>query len=193
LELFNLKRLPRVTLYFRSGKLNCVHLGSKPVDTLQARSIIGELIEARKGSFEFIPGATPKVCPEVLDWSVDRLLISVTTTSDEYAQVADRLPHPETVFKLTYIAVPDDTRLSDFWKRAHAYLQEGASAQQLANQLGMPVDHTRFYLLKLQQLGAVAAHRAHRTRRANGRGGVAARLLGTLKRRFFGEGNAWSH
>jgi len=193
LELFNLKRLPRVTLYFRKGKLTCVHLGNKPVDALQARSVIGELIEARKGSFEFIPNSRPKLCPEVLGWSVDRLLISVSTTYDEYAQVADRLPHPDTVFKLTHIAVPDDTRLSDFWKRAHPYLQVGASARDLAGRLGMPVDHARFYLLKLQQLGAVAAHRAHRARPAGRRAGVAARLLGSLKRRFFGEGNAWSH
>jgi len=193
LELFNLKRLPRVTLYFRKGKLNCVYLGNKPVDSLQARSVIGELIEARKGSFEFIPNSRPPACPEVLGWPVDRMLISVTTTYDEYAQVSDRLPHPETVFKLTHIAVPDDTRLSDFWKRAHIYLQEGASAQQLSAKLGMPVDHTRFYLLKLQQLGAVAAARAHAPQKQERRAGVAARLLGSLKKRFFGEGSAWSH
>ncbi len=193
LELFNLKRLPRVTLYFRKGQLICVYLNNKPVDALQARSVIGELIEARKGSFEFIPNARPKACPEVLGWPVDRMLISVTTTSDEYAQVADRLPHPETVFELTHIAVPDDTRLSDFWKRAYIHLQEGASGQQLAARLGMPVDHARFYLLKLQQLGAVAAVRARRPERQQQRAGVAARLLGSLKKRFFGEGSAWSH
>jgi len=193
LELFNLRRLPRVTLYFRKGRLNCVYLGSKPVDALQARSVIGELIEARKGSFEFIPNAQPRVCPEVLGWPVDHLLISVTTTSDEYAQLADRLPHPETVFELTHIAVPDDTRISDFWKRAHIYLQEGASAQQLATKLGMPVDHARFYLLKLQQLGAVVAVRASQKQKRERRAGVAARLLGSLKKRFFGEGSAWSH
>jgi len=193
LELFNLKRLPQVTLYFRKGQLHCVHLGNKPIDALQARSVIGELISARKGSFEFIPGAMAKSCPDVLDWPVDRILISITTTFDEYAQVADRLPHADTLFKLTHITVPDDTRLSDFWKRAHIYLQEGVSAQQLANKLGMPVDHTRFYLLKLQQLGAVAAGRAHKTQRQERRAGVAARLLGSLKKRFFGEGGAWSH
>jgi len=193
LELFNLKRLPQVTLYFQKGKLNCVYLGNKPVDALQARSVIGELINARKGSFEFIPGARAKVCPELLGWPVDRMLISVTTTYDEYAQVSDRLPHPETVFKLTHIAVPDDTRLSDFWKRAHIYLQNGISAKDLASKLGMPVDHARFYLLKLQQLGAVSAARAHNAPEKKRRTSAAARLLGSLKKRFFGEGSAWSH
>ncbi len=193
LELFNLKRLPHVTLYFRKGKLDCVYLGNRPVDALQARSVLGELIEARKGSFEFVPNARLGRCPELLGWPVDRMLISVTTTYDEYAQVADRLPHPETVFKLTNMAVPDDTRLSDFWRRAHIYLQEGASAQQLAAKLGMPVDHARFYLLKLQQLGAVTAARAHATKRKKQQAGVAASLLGSLKKRFFGEGSAWSH
>jgi len=192
LELFNLKRLPQVTLYFQKGKLNCVYLGSKPVDALQARSVIGELINTRKGSFEFIPGARAKGCPEMLGWPVDRLLISVTTTFDEFAQLSDRLPHPETVFKLTHIAVPDDTRLSDFWKRAHIYLQTGTSAKELASKLGMPLDHTRFYLLKLQQLGAVSAARAH-TPKKKQRTSAAARLLGSLKKRFFGEGSAWSH
>jgi len=194
LEIFNLKRLPRVTLYFRKGRLHCVYLGNKPVDTLQARSVIGELINARKGSFEFIPRAQPATCPNVLGWPVDRMLISVTTTYDEYAQVADRLPHPDTVYQLTHIAVPDDTRISDFWKRAHIYLQEGASAQQLATNLGMPVDHARFYLLKLQQLGAVAPARAHaKQQKKSQRSGIAAKLLGSLKKRFFGEGSAWSH
>jgi len=193
LEIFNLRRLPRVTLYFRDGKLYCVYLGNKPVDALRARSVVGELINARKGSFEFIPKAAPGVCNDALGWSVDRMLISLTTTYDEYAQVADRLPHPETVYRLTHMAVPEDTRISDFWKRAHIYLHEGASAQQLAVKIGMPVDHARFYLLKLQQLGAVAPSRAHAQQRKAQRTGIAARLLKSLKRRFFGEGNAWSH
>lgn len=193
LEIFNLKRLPRVTLYFRAGRLHCVYLGDKPVDSLQARSVIGELIEARKGSFEFIPGARPAACGRPLGWPVDRMLISVTTTYDEYAQVADQLPHPETVFTLTHIAVPDDTRISDFWKRAYVYLQEGASAQKLSQKLGMPLDHCRFYLHKLRQLGAVAPARATaQQKKKPQRAGVAARLLSSLKRRFFGEENAWS-
>jgi len=193
LELFNLKRLPQITLFFQKGKLICVYQGNKPVDALQARSIIGELIDARKGGFEFMPKAKPKSCPEALNWPVDRLLISITTTSDEFAQLADRFPHPETVFKLAKDTAPDDTRLADFWKQTHEYLKKGTSAQSLAGRLGMPLDHTRFYLLKLQQLGAVTAVRNSQEKPSTKRTGAAARLLKSLKKHFFGEDGAWSH
>jgi len=192
LEIFNLKRLPRVTLYFHSGKLQCVYLGNKPLDSLQARSVISELVAASNGSFEFIPEIRPPTCDQPLGWSIDRMLISVAATLDEYAQVVDRLPHPETVFSLTHITVPDDTRISDFWKRAYIYLQEGISAQELSEKLGMPLDHCRFYLHKLRQLGAVAPVRFEARREKPQHAGVAARLLTSLKKRFFGEDNAWS-
>ncbi len=194
LEIFNLERHPGVTMYFNEGMLTCLYLGNKEADALLARSIVGEILGARKGAFEFLPQARPRRCSQLLNMRVDRLLVSVTTTQDEFAQVREQLPHPKTVFKIAGQTAPQDSRISDFWQKARSHLQAGASSEQLAGDLGMPLDHVRFYLHRLRQLRAVEPVRA-RPKTVPASGSAASRLLGALKRRFFGtdKGRVWSH
>jgi|GEM_PF-148152 len=195
LEIFNLERHPGVTIYFDEGMLTCLYLGNKEADALLARSIVGEILGARKGAFEFLPQARPRRCSQLLNMRVDRLLVSVTTTQDEFAQMREQLPHPKTVFRITEQAAPQDSRISDFWQKARSHLQAGASSEQLAGDLGMPLDHVRFYLHRLRQLRAVKPVRVRPKAAAPSSRSTASRLLGALKRHFFGtnKGKVWNH
>ena len=190
LEVFNLERHPRVTLYFRGGRLQCLYLAGRPADPLVARSAISALVSARRGSFEFVPGATPPRCPQPLAWALDHLLLATVTVQDEITALKRQLPHPETIFRRAGNGTPGDERLADFWARAYEPLATGASARALAARLGMPLEQVQYYLLKLRQSGHV---QPLRVREPGARGkGLAARLLGSLKRRFFGDGRVWN-
>ncbi|WP_293171603.1 DUF4388 domain-containing protein [Oceanithermus sp.] len=194
LEIFNLERQPRVTLYISKGTLYCLSVGGRPVDTLQARSVVGELMNARRGSFEFLPGARARRCEERLDLRMDRLLVALTSTQDEFMMAREHLPHPDTVFRAVGEGGPEDGRLEDFWGRARDRLAAGASAQTLAAELDMPLDHVRFYLYKLRQAGNVEPVRVRATRPSGDRSQLASRLLNSLRRRFFGQkrDGAWN-
>ena len=195
LEIFNLERHPRVTLYVSKGTLHCLYVGGRSVDALKARSVIGVLMNARRGSFEFLPGARVRRCDDQLSMRMDRLLVALTSTQDEFASAREHLPHPDTAFKTTSSTGPEDGRIRDFWQRARGMLAEGASARTLASQLGMPLDHVRFYLYKLRQSGIVEPMRVRASNNnSSGRARLASRLLGSLKRRFFGQKDgAWNH
>ena len=191
LEVFNLEQHPRVTLYFQRGLLQCLHIGSRPADPLQARSTVSRLVNAGRGSFEFVPGAVPRRCTQPLGWPLDRLLLATVTVQDEIGELERQLPHPETIFALVRQADPEDGRLTDFWKRSRDLLEQGASAKELAAKLGMPLDHAQYYLLKLRQLGLLQPVRK-RARRSGSPAATASRLLGALKRHFFGGERAWN-
>ncbi|WP_457637772.1 DUF4388 domain-containing protein [Oceanithermus sp.] len=182
LEIFNLDGLPRVTLCVDSGRLVSLELGGKHVDEVQVHSVMNELMNAKRGSFEFIPGVSPRVRRRP-GWSLDRLMLSVVTVADEIQAAEKDLPHPDTVFKLVSQEGPEDSRVADFWAQARRMLAEGASSRQISQRLGVPLSHAGFYLLRLRQAGLIEPVRAaSRPARAS----VVGRLLGSLKRRFFG-------
>jgi len=185
LEIFNLDGLPRVTLYVESGRLTSVLLSDKPVDEIKMRSVIGALMNAKRGSFEFIPGVTPKE-RHPTGWDLDRLMLAVTTIADEMMVAEDNLPHPDTVFRLITNIKPGDDRVADFWDRAREMLIAGSSSRQISQRLGVPLDQAGFYVLKLRQAGLVEPVRAMSAGSVTGKRGLAGRLLGAIKRRFWG-------
>ncbi len=185
LELFNLPGKPRITLYVARGVLRAVYLNDRPTDALQARSVLGDLMQARRGGFEFIPGARPHRSGRELNWPLDSLMVALITFNDEVSAAAADLPHPDTVFRFTRLPSADDPRLREFWNAAHGYLVAGASARQLSEKLGIELDLVRFYLHRLRQLGAVEPVRA-RTGRSPSHRSAAQKLLSALRRRFFG-------
>ena len=184
LEIFNLEDMPHVTLYVEGGRLVALYMGGKPVDDVQVRSIVGSLMNAKRGSFEFIPGVSPRA-RHAQGWNLDRLLLAVSTIADEMAVSENNLPHPDTVFKAVHDVRPGDGRMTDFWRRAKRFLLEGVSVRDLSLELGVPVNHAAFYLHKLRGAGAVEPVRVAGFGRP-ARSGVASRLLGALRRRFFG-------
>ncbi len=183
LEIFNLDGQQPVTLYVDGGRLVALYVGGKPVEDIVVRSVMNSLMAAKRGSFEFVPGVSPRH-RHPNGWDLDRLMLSVVTIADEMEEAESRLPHLETVFRLSSPLAPDDVRVHDFWERARHMLASGASAKELSHRLGLSPKQTGFYLLKLRQAGLIEPVRVSSRRRS--RPGLAGKLLGALKRRFIG-------
>jgi hypothetical protein len=153
------------------------------LDPLKARSALLELAFAGRGAFEFTPVEPPKGSP-LLNWPIDRVLLSVTTIHDELASYNSLLPDPKTRFQVAALEVWLEEPLYSFWERAKPLLQTGASAEDLASRLRLPLDEVRYYLHKLRLAGKVAPVRAYEeTRKDEERQGLFRRLLAALRGR----------
>jgi hypothetical protein len=153
------------------------------LDPLKARSTLLELASAGRGAFEFTPVEPPKGSP-LLNWPIERVLLSVTTIHDELASYNSLLPDPKTRFQVAALEVWLEEPLYSFWERAKPLLQTGASAEDLASRLRLPLDEVRYYLHKLRLAGKVAPVRAYEeTRKDEERQGLFRRLLAALRGR----------
>jgi hypothetical protein len=153
------------------------------LDPLKARSTLLELASARRGAFEFTPVEPPKGSP-LLNWPIERVLLSVTTIHDELASYNSLLPDPKTRFQAAALEVWLEEPLYSFWERAKPLLQTGASAEDLASRLRLPLDEVRYYLHKLRLVGKVAPVRAYEeTRKDEEKQGLFRRLLAALRGR----------
>ena len=136
----------------------------------------------RKG-YEFTPVEPPKGSP-LLNWPIERVLLSVTTVHDEIASYNGLLPDPRTRFQVAALEVWLEEPLYSFWERAKPLLQAGASAEDLASRLRLPLDKVRYYLHRLRLAGKVAPVRAYEeTRKDEARQGLFQRLLAALRGR----------
>ena len=153
------------------------------LDPLKARSTLLELASAGRGAFEFTPIEPPKGS-SLLNWPIERVLLSVTTIHDELASYNSLLPDPKTRFQVAALGVWLEEPLYSFWERAKPLLQTGASAEDLASRLRLPLDEVRYYLHKLRLAGKVAPVRAYEeTRKDEERQGLFRRLLAALRGR----------
>ena len=153
------------------------------LDPLKARSTLLELASAGRGAFEFTPVEPPKGSP-LLNWPIERVLLSVTTIHDELASYNSLLPDPKTRFQVAALEVWLEEPLYSFWERAKPLLQTGASAEDLASRLRLPLDEVRYYLHKLRLAGKVAPVRAYEeTRKDEEKQGLFRRLLAALRGR----------
>jgi len=153
------------------------------LDPLKARSALLELASAGRGAFEFTPVEPPKGSP-LLNWPIERVLLSVTTVHDELASYNSLLPDPKTRFQVAALEVWLEEPLYSFWERAKPLLQTGASAEDLASRLRLPLDEVRYYLHKLRLVGKVVPVRAYEeTRKDEERQGLFRRLLAALRGR----------
>ncbi|TFU27777.1 DUF4388 domain-containing protein [Thermus tengchongensis] len=153
LEIWNLKGIPPTTIYLKPGHIRSLDQNGKPLDPMAAKATLQALLQAREGSFEFLPGAKPKHKVR-LGWPVEKVLLSIITLQDELDRYRPHLPHPEARFELAGSS-PEDPRFKDFFRLALPYLKRGVSPQELAQALRLPLDQVRFYLYRLQLLGAV--------------------------------------
>ncbi|WP_460414596.1 DUF4388 domain-containing protein [Thermus oshimai] len=149
-----------LTLVLDRGTLQEVREGGRPLDPLEARARIQELLRPQVGSFEFTPEAR-RVGPP-LNWPVERLLLLAATIEDEWASYRDELPDPRTRFVLRGTPPLLEEPLASFLERALFHLQRGVSGEELARALKLPEGQTLYYLHKLRLLGAVEPVRAWR-------------------------------
>ena len=157
------------------------------LDPLKARSTLLELASAHWGAFEFTPVEPPRGSPP-LNWPLEQMLLSVITIHDELASHNSLLPDPRTRFQVAALEVWLEEPLYSFWERARPLLQAGASAEDLAARLRLPLDEVRYYLHKLRLAGKVAPVRAYEeTRKDEEKQGLFRRLLAALR----GRGKGW--
>lgn len=152
-EIWNVKNIPATTLYLKPGYIRSIDQHGKPLEALAAKATLQALLQAREGSFEFLPGAKPKHKVR-LNWPVEKVLLSTVTLQDELERYRPLLPDPRAVFKVTPMAKKSLPQES-FLRKALPYLQKGVSAETLAKALKMPLDLVRFYLFRLERKGLV--------------------------------------
>ncbi|RTI10463.1 hypothetical protein CSW30_03925 [Thermus scotoductus] len=152
-EIWNVKDIPATTLYLKPGYIRSIDQHGKPLEALAAKATLQALLQAREGSFEFLPGAKPKHKVR-LNWPVEKVLLSTVTLQDELERYRPLLPDPRAVFKVTPMAKKSLPQES-FLRKALPYLQKGVSAETLTKALKMPLDLVRFYLFRLERKGLV--------------------------------------
>ena len=184
LEVFGLPgKRSGYALALDGGKVLWVREGNRLLDPVEARFTLQELFRLQEGAFEFTPGVPPAE-GMVLGWPLERLLLTLTTVEDEFQAYRPLLPDPKTRFQAAALEVWLEEPLWSFWERARPLLQGGASAEELANRLRLPLDEVRYYLHKLRLAGKVAPVRAYEeTRKDEERQGLFRRLLAALRGR----------
>jgi len=107
---------------------------------------------------------------------------------DEFEAHRDHLPHPHARYEFAGRGLEAaEGALKVFLHRARPLLERGAAPKELSDALGLSLGQVRFYLYKLELSGTVrvaAAPPPGQAERGEQRG-LAARLLGFLRRRWF--------
>ncbi|UZX14750.1 DUF4388 domain-containing protein [Thermus sp. PS18] len=187
LEVFALPgRRQSFAIALEGGRVIWVKEGTKVLDPLQARSVLQELFRTQEGAFEFSAG-TPSPPPEGqgLGWPLERLLLTMTTIEDEYHAYSTSLPDPKTRFRAVQTDIWLEEPLWSFWEKAKPFLSRstGASAEELAQRLGLRDREVAYYLHKLRLAGKLAPVRAYEetlNERAPEKQGLFRRLLASL-------------
>lgn len=152
-EIWNVKDIPATTLYLKPGYIRSIDQHGKPLEALAAKATLQALLQAREGSFEFLPGAKPKHKAR-LNWPVEKVLLSTITLQDELERYRPYFPHPKAIFKASEVAkkhIPEES----FLAKSLPYLEKGVSAEGLSKALSLPLDLVRFHLFRLERKGLV--------------------------------------
>jgi hypothetical protein len=166
------------------GRIRQIQRNETPLDPLQARTHLPRLLALRDGDFEFVIDSAKLAEPPRLDWPVDRVLLSMAMSDRDRQIMADALPHPMVRFQSTASDVALAEPLKTFWSTAAPRLAVGASAQELAQGLGLSLAQTRYFLYQLRVANYIAPKRAFQAEPVSQeRKSFAGRLLGALFRR----------
>ncbi|UZX15730.1 DUF4388 domain-containing protein [Thermus sp. PS18] len=153
LEIWNLKDIPATTIYLKPGYIRSIDQHGKPLEALAAKATLQALLQAREGSFEFLPEAKPKHKVR-LNWPVERVLLSTVTLQDELERYRPYFPPPKAIFKASDVAKKYLLEES-FLAKSFPYLEKGVSAEGLSKALSLPLDLVRFHLFRLERKGLV--------------------------------------
>ncbi len=182
LEVWNLEGHKSVSLWLETGLLRGAWLNGKNLDTQAARGMLLEVMKSNQGDFEFMMGQPTLPCEHLLDWALEQVLDQsvLRENSLNFAQ----LPDPETKFQAITLEIWLEEPLFGFWTRAKPLLESGASASQIAQRLGVPLDKVQLYLHKLRVAGRIGPVRAYELQpTSEERKGLVSRLLEALFRR----------
>jgi len=163
-----------LSLIIDGSKVRCAFLELDPLDQT---GLILHLAHLRQGEFRFEPAGFDEDCPVALDVPVERLILELTKFQDELEHYRSQLPHPEVRFRLVRRPNTEGAAIPLIAQVTHL-LRKGASARQLAESLGLPVDEARFFLYRLRLLGMIEEVKADR--RPAGVKGLLGHLLHAL-------------
>ncbi|MER3444643.1 MAG: hypothetical protein C4333_11220 [Meiothermus sp.] len=156
LELWNMPDLRDCKLWVKRGHLRCIEIGKDYIaDPLKARDILLGIIAAREGAFELTYTDFKTPCDPALHWPLERVITSLSLIEEDITLRTIEMPAPD----VSYVICGDeellDLKNSFFWKRAKSMLQHGATAEQIAKQLGISLKLACYYLARLEWLGVV--------------------------------------
>lgn len=168
------------SLWLETGVLRGAWVNQQNLDAAGVRLLITDLMKNTTGNFEFTMGKPAQPCIHPLDWSLEQIL-SNSVLKDEAVSFTQELPDAETQFQAIALDLWLEEPLFGFWQRAKPLLASGASASQIAQRLGLPLDKTRLYLHKLRLAGRVSPVRAYRLQPiTQERKSLVSRLLAAL-------------
>ena len=183
-RLMLIRKKGTLELYLSGRRVICAEEDHRVLSPNQLEERLFELVQEGEGGFEFFRNESPKHRRGCLNLAIDELVLKLATQKDELENVRGHLPHPDTVFTLDHVALAyNDPNLAEFLDRAWPHLSAGASAQELAQALGMPLERVRYLLYKLRTLGAIEPFERP-PQPSRERQGIARRLLGLIRRRF---------
>ena len=152
-----------VLVVLDQGIIKKIFRNDQPLDPLQARAELRELIAAETGEFEFTSAFSPPPYARTLEWPVDRVLLSPYFAADQRIAEAAHLPDPTTRFQTISVDPILDEPLLSFWLVAAPLLRTGASAEEMAKTLNLPLERILECLFKLDSVGHITAVRAFLT------------------------------
>ena len=162
LKLWNLESKHRYELHMHEAKLKALYIDQQAVnDIMFVRESMIELIDAEQGSFEF-ERHPPDSLSQQLDIPVEQLLLSTATAIDEMKAYRQRFADQRTRFRsVGPVDVWLDDNLYMFWQYSSHLLENGCSAEEVAEHLNMQLDQVQLNLYKLRSLGKIAPVRAY--------------------------------
>lgn len=146
-------------LHLSSGHLTAwIHQGETVRDVLAVQKHLADLINLRKGRFEFEPSAHIQ---RTFSLSISQLVAAAMASIEQPRAVNDLLSNNHTIFHSTGSSdVWLGNDVQHFWNLTERQLQLGASGQQLTELTGLPLDHVMLFLYKLRVAGVVIPHKA---------------------------------
>lgn len=158
------------TLYFHSayrgrtleltlvqGALRALYLDGFPVrEPSRVHDILGELYAQGRGAFEF----KPREFSAITSGFYELPLLDLLPASAETSVPEDQWPHPDTRFVPASTTAPVPPGLANAWAMIGPHLATGASASDLARQLGRPEREVQETLHRLRAVDLIAPLRA---------------------------------
>lgn len=171
-----------VTIAVAGGEIHEVAVGLDSLDPLAARSVFRDILCVCEGEFEFVP--TPqRLTTSSLRWPIQQALLNSAALTDEITAHQKRFADPRTLFTATKVDIWLDDMTFDFWQRARQHLNgNAASAHDLAQALGLPLEEVQLYLYKLCLAGKLEPVRGYKVQQPAQRG-IWQSVLDALRKR----------
>ena len=157
LEIVDIPEMNPLTLHLKEGFLRGFFERDQELgDGLSVRDRLLMVMDSRQGRFVF-QGCPPDRLRGQLDMPIPRLLGIIASAVDESGAYRDYFANPQTAFKT--LSAPNlwlDTNLFVFLEGAKAFLERGATAQDLSRSLHLDLAQVQTYLFKLRSVGKIS-------------------------------------